>query len=115
MSTTPNLGLQEMPQNSLQPSVPYNSSMQLLDVLCQLVIQDKDLTAPPVTTDANIGEVWIVGAASTGAWNGKDGQLAVCTAATLWQFLPPKAGWRGYMLDETKDYRYSGSAWVALT
>lgn len=113
--TTPNLGLPEVPSNSLQPSVPINDALQVLDAITQLVVQDKDLSAPPVTVAEDAGKVWIVGAAATGAWAAHEAQLALCVGADLWRFIVPKPGWRGYVLDESADYRYTGTAWVLLT
>lgn len=115
--TTPNLGLAEYPTGSLQPSTPYNAAMQVLDAVVRPggIIVDKDLTTPPTTVDADEGKRWIVGPASTGAWSGHDGEIALCTAATLWLFLEPSEGWRVYLLDENKDYVYSGSAWIEAT
>jgi hypothetical protein len=112
MSTTPNLDLPQMPQNSLQPSVPYNEAMQLLDAIVVLVILDKDLTAPPTTLITDAGKRWIVGPAATGAWAGHDDDIALCTGADLWTFFTPKAQWRGWVTDEGKWYRFTGSAWA---
>jgi hypothetical protein len=112
MSTTPNLDLPQMPQNSLQPSVPYNEAMQLLDAIVVLVILDKDLTTPPTTLIADVGKRWIVGPAATGLWTGHDNDIALCTGADLWAFFTPKAQWRGWITDESKWYRFTGSAWA---
>ena len=112
--STPNMGLPEMPQNSMQPSVPYNAAMQRIDALTQLVPLDKDLTTPPVTVAGDAGKTWIVGPAATGAWAGKDGQIAICTGATLWDFVPPKNGWKAFVIDEGADYRYNGTAWAIV-
>lgn len=113
--STPNLGLSTMPQSSKQPSIPFGEAMQLIDALLQPNVLDKDLTTPPTTVAGDIGKRWIVGAAATGAWSGKDGQIALCVGADLWFFIVPKAGFRFYVVDEAIDYRYSGSAWVGLT
>lgn len=113
--TTPNLGLSEMPQGSKQPSIPFNEVMQIVDALLQPNVEDKDLTAPPTTLEADKGKRWIVGAAATGAWAGKDTQIALCVGADLWAFIVPKAGFRFYVLDEAVDYRFDGTAWDMLT
>lgn len=112
--TTPNLALDEVPSGSLQPSVPINADLQALDALVQLSVQDKDLTTPPTTVLADAGKRWIVGAAATGAWTGRDGQIALCTAADTWRFFVPGDGWRAVVLDEAGDptYQYGGGAWA---
>lgn len=112
MSDTPNVHLPQMPQNTFQPSVPYNEAMQLLDAIVVLVIQDKDLTAPPATVLADAGKRWIVGPAATGVWAGHDNDIALCTGANLWLYITPGPQWRGWVTDEGKWYRFTGSAWV---
>lgn len=115
--STPNLGLELVPSNSLQPSVPINDTLQVIDALLQLAVIDKDLATPPATVDADAGKRWIVGAAATGAWTGKSGQVALCTGATLWRFLEPRDGWEAVVLDEGPlgtRYRYIGGAWSAV-
>ena len=111
MSTTPNLGLELVPANSLQPSIAINDALQVLDAITQLSVQDKDLTTPPATSAGDAGKRWIVGASATGAWNNKDGQIALCTGATLWRFIPPGEGWEAWVIDEGKKYRYTSGAW----
>lgn len=114
MSTTPNLGLELVPANSLQPSVAINDALQVLDAITQLAVQDKDLTAPPATSAGDAGKRWIVGASATGAWAGKDGQIALCTGATLWRFIPPKDGFEAWVIDEGKKYRYTSGTWGSI-
>lgn len=96
--TTPNLGLSEMPQNTLQPSVPFNESMQLIDMLMVLVIQDL-INDPPVTVAADVGKRWVVGPVPTGAWVGHTNDIAFCTGAGLWSYFTPKDQWRGWFID----------------
>lgn len=108
--TTPNLQLSEMPSNSLQPSAPFNASMQALDALVQLTVETITAT-PPTTTSADVGKRWIVGTGATGVWVGKDNQVALCTAANTWTYYTPQEGWRADVKDEDLQYRYSGSDW----
>lgn len=110
--STPNAGLPTMSANMLQPSVPYNAAMQIIDALMQLAIQDKDLTTPPSTVAGDAGKVWIVASGATSAWSGHDNELALCTGADLWLFIPPQPGWIGCVIDEGRAlYAWSGSAW----
>lgn len=114
MSTTPNIPLTEVDSNVLQPSVPINDSLEVLDALIQPggIVQDKDLTTPPTTTSADVGKRWIIPSGATGVWSGKTGQIALCTAATLWRYFTPVEGWRCYVLDEDAEYLYNGSTWT---
>ena len=113
--STPNLGLSDVASGSLNPSIPINLSLQLIDALLQSNVLDKDLSAPPATTIADLGKRWIVGAAPTGAWATKAGQIALCVGEDLWVFIPPRPGFRFYVVDEAIDYRYNGTTWVGLT
>lgn len=115
MSTTPNLAIPEMAQNTFQPSVTFNQAMQIIDALLGLAPVDKDLSAPPTTSAINVGNTWIVGASPTGAWNGQAKSIALCTAANQWVFLPPKIGLVAFVQDETKFYVYNGTAWVLFS
>ena len=114
MSVTPNLGLSLVPGNSLQPSIPTNESLQIIDALLQLAVQDKDLNAPPVTVSGDVGKRWIVGPTPTGAWAGQANKIALCTAAGLWLFITPKIGFKGWVIDESLDYRFVAGAWSAV-
>lgn len=114
---THNIDLQTVPSGSLQPSVPINDAMQVIDALMRPggIVQDKDLTTPPPTVAGDVGKRWIVAASATGAWSGQDGKIALCTAATVWRFFTPSEGWKAYALNEDREYHHNGSAWVAVT
>lgn len=113
--TTPNLLLDEVPSNSLQPSVPINLDLQALDALVFLAVEDKDATTPPTTVSGDVGKRWIIPSGATGSWSGKTGQIALCTAATVWRYFTPAEGWRARVKDENVTYEYSGSTWAPLT
>lgn len=113
--TTPNLNLPQMPQNTFQPSVDFNSAMQIIDALLGLAPLDKDLNIPPTTTAGDAGKTWIVGLTPTGAWAGQTNKIAVCTGANLWTFLNPKNGLLARVQDEAKFYFYDGAIWTLLT
>lgn len=62
-----------------------------------LSVKDRDLTTPPGSPAT--GDSYIVGAAATGAWASKDGQVAVWDGSA-WAFAVPRAGWMAYVEDE---------------
>ncbi|MBB4126212.1 hypothetical protein GGR77_001502 [Xanthomonas translucens] len=109
--STPNLGLQTVPSNTLQPSIPVNDHLQVIDALLQGAVQGT-LAAPPSTAAADAGKVWIVGASATGAWAGHDATLALCTGAGLWRFLTPRAGWSLRSVSTGRWWQFNGSAWT---
>lgn len=108
---TPNIGLPTAPGGATDLSVAFNEATQIIDALTPLVVQDKDLNAPPATVAGDVGKRWIIGPSPTGAWAGKDGQIALCTGENLWTFIIPKVGFRSFVVDEGVDYMYSGSSW----
>ncbi|MCM2313223.1 MAG: DUF2793 domain-containing protein [Steroidobacteraceae bacterium] len=112
--TTPNLDLETVPSNSLQPSVPVNDSLQVLDALILPggIVQDKDVAIPPTTVAGDAGKMWIIASGASGVWAGKVGQLALSTGATTWRYFVPAEGWVVYVLDEDAEYRYTGAAWT---
>lgn len=83
-----------------------------LDALVQPTVKDKDLTAPPGAPAD--GDCYIVAAAATGAWAGKDNKIArYSSKLTAWEFFTAKQGWRVQVVDEKFQYRWNGTAWVA--
>ena len=93
-----------------------NRNLRTFDAMICARVVDKDLNAPPA---ASAGAMYIVGPAPTGAWAGQAGNLAIwCVGddiAPSWLFVTPKAGWRVFVIDESTDYSYSGSAWAAAS
>lgn len=111
---TPNIGLPVAPGGATDLSVAFNNAMQIIDALTPLVVQDKDLNAPPATLSGDAGNRWIIGPAPTGVWAGHAGEIALCTAANVWQYIMPPPFITAYVIDEAIDYRYDGAAWAPL-
>lgn len=114
MSNTPNLELDLMPSNSLQPWVGFNDAMQVLDALVQLAVEDRTTTTPPVTVAGDEGKRWIIAASATGDWTGEDGNIALCTAPELWRIIPAREGFEGWDIAASERVRYTSGAWVAI-
>lgn len=62
-----------------------NKALALIERMASLQIKDKDLATPPAIVD---GESYIVGTSATGAWSGKDAQVAVAIGGA-WSFINP--------------------------
>jgi hypothetical protein len=112
MSATPNLLLQDVPANSLQPSVPVNAGLRVLDAVVQLAIQTTTNTPPATTSPADLGKRWIVGESPSGAWVGHASAIALCVGADLWQFIVPAEGWAAYDRGADVWRDFGGSAWA---
>lgn len=115
MTATNKLAL-ELLQNAAANQTLANITFAQLNQLVQASVTDKDLTAPPGTPGNE--SLFIVGPSATGAWAGKDGQLAYWLSATgVWQFVAPKSGWEVAVIDEVDAngqpirYSYNGSSW----
>lgn len=108
--TTSNLSLPYLAAAQAQKHVTVNDSLRALDAIVQLLVLDRDLTAPPGSPAD--GDRYIAGASATGAWAGKDGQIAAWQDGA-WGFYVPKAGWRAWVKDEGVGLVHDGSVWSA--
>jgi len=74
--------------------------------------KNRTTTAPPGSPAA--GDTYIVAASATGAWAGKDGNIAVWDGVnSAWVFGVPRAGWRFVIEAESKITTYLAGAWTA--
>ncbi|MFC3182406.1 DUF2793 domain-containing protein [Cypionkella sinensis] len=95
-----------------QKHVTHNEAVRLLDLMVQLSVTSRVLTAPPVSPV--LGDRYIVPAGATGAWAGQAGKIAMFETE-VWQFFAPLAGWQAYVVAEATMAVFNGSAWLALT
>ena len=107
--TTPFFECDEMIQAQSQPHTIFNKDIRRLEAGIGIDIVDKDLFTPP--TSPVITARYIVAATATGAWLGKEGKIAF-VYGSAWAFLTPRAGWRVWVVDEERYYRYTGTAWT---
>lgn len=112
-----------LPNNSVKTGYPngaatwgadMNRNLRLLDALANMRVIDKDLAAPPGSPSS--GQTYIVAASPTGAWAGQAGNLAIWQAGddiavAGWFFVPPRSGWRAYVVDEDRYYKFA-TAWT---
>lgn len=109
---TPNLALPTSPSGATDISAAYNEAVQIIDALLPLVVEDKDLNAPPTTVSGDIGKRWIIGTVPTGAWAGKAGQVALCTDANAWKYIVAPLYTKATVLDEVAaEYRREPTGW----
>ena len=95
-----------------------NTNLQLLMTLVShLEVEDRDLTAPPGSPA--VGDAYIVGASATGAWAGRDNDVAIwwqtpTGGSPTWLFIDmdaAKEGVRCYIKDEDRLAVWKGAAW----
>lgn len=111
---TPNINLPTLPSGQTNISISYNEAMQIIDALIQLTVVDKDLSEPPSTSSSDIGKRWIVGSSATDDWSGQDSNIALCVGENLWKFIEPRSGFKAYVEDEEKDYRFISGTWSLI-
>lgn len=110
MTATDHLGITLVDQSQSQKEVTVNTALVMLDALLNAGIIDKDLTAPPGSPAS--GDLYIVASGATGAWSGKDNQVAWYNSGA-WKFIAPAEGLTFWVKDEDKLYSYTGSAWTS--
>ena len=111
MSDTPNLGLTYLEAAQAQKHVTVNEALRRLDALLHIALLDRDLEAPPATPAD--GARYLVAPSATGAWAGKDGQIAAWQDGA-WAFLAPRPGWIAYLADEGKLILRAAAGWIDL-
>lgn len=93
-----------------QKHVTYNTAVERLDALVQLVLEDIDVQTPPTSPEE--GQVWGLGPAPTGDWAGQAGTLAQWLPPG-WVFYTPQEGWRAWNKSAGQPVIFDGSAWIA--
>lgn len=94
-----------------QKHVTHNEALTQLDLIVQLAVTDRTLTAPPVAP--TVGDRHIVAAGATGAWAGQAGRIAYYAEAG-WQFTQALPGWQAHVLAEGQTAVYDGTVWRTL-
>ena len=107
-SQTNNLGLPYILPSQAQKHVTHNEALRLLDGIVQLSVADRDRAEPDAAPAE--GERHIVAAGGSGAWAGKDGQVAMFQD-DAWAFLVPREGWLVWVSDEAKLLCRHDDAW----
>ncbi len=111
MSDTIHLALPMIAASQAQKHVTHNEALRMLDTLVMLAVKDRDLSAPP-GSPAN-GDRYLVKPAGTGAFAGRDNQIAHYRDGT-WVFHEPQTGWICYVEDEGAPFVFDGSDWSTL-
>lgn len=111
MEHSPNLQLPYLAPAQAQKHVTHNEAIRMLDVVTQLGVVDRTSAVPPASPSD--GARHIVSAGATGAWAGRDGQIAAWLDGG-WEFFAPRPGWRAYVADEQSIVVYDGSDWIEI-
>jgi hypothetical protein len=95
-----------------QKEVTHNEALARIDALLHPVVEAELATAPPGLTLADDGHCWLIAAAATGPWAGKDKQIARWTGGS-WRYLMPVEGMIIWDVAERKRRFYIDGSWVA--
>ena len=109
MSTdvTPRLALPLIAAAQAQKHVTHNEALVALDTLSHLLIQRRDLTAPPGAAD---GDCYLPAAGAVGAWAGHDGEIALALDGG-WRFFPPFPGLIAFIANEGTLAVFTAAGW----
>ncbi|MFX0543670.1 DUF2793 domain-containing protein [Roseovarius sp. S4756] len=105
------LDLPYLQPSQAQKHVTHNEALRRLDWLVQLSVETLDQAAPP--EPATEGSRYIVGAGASGAWAGKDGQIAVFEGGA-WHFIEPASGWLAHLREAGVLAAFNGTEWERL-
>lgn len=109
MTATNKLGL-ELLANAPANQTLANTTFAQLNQLVQSAAVDRLATPPGSPTDEAL---YIITATATGAWAGKENQLAYWLSSTgAWQYITPREGFKVHVNDEDAYYNFDGSAWA---
>lgn len=109
---TPRFALTTLVEGQASGEVTANASLIALEALMNGSVIDRDLTAPPGSPTN--GDLYLVGAAPTGAWTGQTLKFALYYNG--WLFFTPKSGQTMFIVDEKAAFMYSAveSLWFPL-
>ncbi len=112
MAKTPHLKLPYIAPAQAQKHVTVNESLAELDGLVHCAVAGMGLETPPA--GGGEGDRYLLGAAPTGVWAGKPGQVAQWRNGG-WVFSAPRPGWRVYDLAGDALYVMNGAgAWTPI-
>ncbi|MEM9221487.1 MAG: DUF2793 domain-containing protein [Pseudomonadota bacterium] len=112
MSNSLNLELPYLEASQSQKHVTVNDALRRIDSLVQLAVEDRSRSAPPAA--ASEGDRYIVGPTASGAWTGKELNIATYQDGA-WVFFAPREGWVAFSRSEGAILYYDGSDWEILT
>lgn len=105
-----NLGLMVNAATGEVHDVALRGFLRGVDGLVQPNVKGYLTNTPPGSPSD--GDVYIIGAAPTGAWAGNAGKVARWSANDgAWDFYTPKNGWMVQSNSAREVYRYTGGAW----
>ena len=106
--TTPRFALPFILPGQAQKELFHNEALARIDLALHPAVEGAPLDAPPA--EPQDGQCWIVAAAATGAWSGRDGRLAMWSEGG-WRFLPPAPGTMAWNKAASLPLLWDGAQW----
>lgn len=106
--TTARHGLPLLSAGQAQKEVTHNEALTMADQLMNPVAEQFGLETPPGGPQP--GQTWIIGAAPTGDWAGRDGQIA-CWTPGGWRYVQPFEGLHIWLMDQRLWARREANGW----
>ncbi len=112
MSKTPRFDLPFLTPGQAQKELFHNEALQILDCVTAACVEEPPRSNPPVS--AAEGVSYIIGAAPTGVWAGKAGQIANMSAGG-WRYLAPTDGLTALVKSSGLRAEFRSGAWTIGT
>lgn len=109
MDATENLSLPYILPSQAQKHVTHNEAIKALDAVVQLAVTSRTVTTPPPAPVS--GARYIVPAGASGAWAGREKQVAAWQDET-WAFYMPRTGWLAHVVDEDRLLTFGPADWA---
>ncbi|HET9639041.1 MAG TPA: DUF2793 domain-containing protein [Allosphingosinicella sp.] len=87
--TTPRFALPFILPGQAQKELFHNEALTRIDLALHPAVEGPPISDPP--TGPAVGQCWIVAAAASGDWSGRDGMLAMWSEGG-WRFVAPSPG-----------------------
>ena len=91
-----------------QKEIFHNEALVAVDALLHPAVEGAPAADPPAAPLS--GQGWIVASAATGAWSGREDQLAIWTSGG-WRFAAPVAGMLAWNKAAGTWLRWTGAEW----
>lgn len=101
-------GLPFIVPGQAQKEVWHNEALALLDVALHAAVETAPTPTPPAAPAP--GQCWLVGAAATGAWAGRDFRVAAWSASG-WRFVAPTPGMTAWNKAAGHWLYWTGTEW----
>lgn len=115
MTSSPR-GADDLVDGQAIPEATVNENMRHVEAgACHFPVADRTNAPPGSCAD---GDSFIITATATGAWTGKETQIATAlgaNAANGWRYHVPIEGFTAYVQDENQRYLFDGASWAVDT